>query len=150
MPARTCTVCTCGRLPRAQGLQRLAERPVRGLAGCRCAGSAGQGAGSIDHQGGGAHGRQAHGKAARVGGIGGRRGLLLFCVGKAVVVGIRVGLVPQAIPIGVLGLARVRREGIEEIDDAIAIRIGKVRPRALHHLQAGDDVEDIEAVARPW
>jgi hypothetical protein len=74
------------------------------------------GAGGIDHQGRSVHGRQAHGKAARIGWIGGRCGLLLLCVSKAVIVGIRIGLIPQAISIGISGLSRVRWERIEEID----------------------------------
>ena len=139
-------MCTLWQTARAQGLECLAERPVRGFWGAEALGGR-QGAGGIDHQGRRAGRRQAHQKAAGIARIGGRRGLLFLPIGKAVVVVIRVGGVPQAIPVGILGLTWIGREGIKEIDDPIAICIRAIRARALEYLQGGDAVQDIEAVA---
>ena len=86
-----------------------------------------------------------HGEAARICRIGGLCSLPLLRVGETVVVDIRVGGVSQAIPVGVLGLTRVGGEGIEKVDDAIAIGIGEVSAWALDHLEGGNTVEDIEA-----
>ena len=59
--------------------------------------------------------------------IGGRRGRGLFGICEAVVVRIGIGIVTHPIAVGVLPFYGVRREGIKEVDDAVAIGIRLVR-----------------------
>jgi hypothetical protein len=72
----------------------------------------------------------------------------LLLVGEAVVVVIEVGIIPHPITIGVLGLGRIVREPIKEIDDSVPIRIDRRWSRPSDHLQTENQIGDVNKLIR--
>ncbi len=67
-------------------------------------------------------------------GLGGRRGRCFFGIGEAIIVIVRIGIVPNPVAISIQEFFRISRKSIEEIDHTILIRIYLSRSWSLNHL----------------